>query len=62
MTAFMVPPETGSYWIKDHVNEKKKPQHQQQPIKHKGKEKQLKKKKVNLFLVFHVAKVYNNIK
>lgn len=62
----MVPPETGSYWIKDHVNEKKKPQHQQQPIKHKyytkEKKNNWKKKKVNLFLVFHVAKVYNNIK
>lgn len=66
MTAFMVPPETGSYWIKDHVNEKKKATTStttnQTQILHKGKEKQLKKKKVNLFLVFHVAKVYNNIK
>lgn len=34
----------------------------QTQILHKGKEKQLKKKKGNLFLVFHVAKVYNNIK
>ena len=61
----MVPPETGSYWIKDHVNEKKSHNinnNQSNTNTTQRKRKTIEKKKVNLFLVFHVAKVYNNIK